>query len=142
MGGHIPFTELGLTLFTPSKQHIVACLDTIFYDKTKKTITRRSKKWLKTTTHADVVTVTKNTVMEGTNKHLKFMAYISVAVAQANANNVDRLIENVEHHKEKMFKMKDTLIKERGEGIELKRNHEATLSEKERIQREYQALET
>ena len=41
-----------------------------------------------------------------------------------------------------MFKMKDTLIKERGEGMELKRKHDATLLEKERLQREYQALET
>ena len=55
--------------------------------------------------------------MEGTNKDPKFMASVSVAVKQANADNVDRLIESVEHHKEKMFKMKDTLIKEGGEGI-------------------------
>ena len=37
--------------------------------------------------------------------------------------------------------MKDTLIKERGEGRELKRKHEATLSEFERLQKAYQYLE-
>ena len=61
-GGHIPFVELVVTPFTPSKQHTFACLDTIFYDKTRKTITRRSEKRLKTSTHADMVIVTENTV--------------------------------------------------------------------------------
>ena len=37
--------------------------------------------------------------------------------------------------------MKDTLVKERGEGRELKRKHEATLSQFERLQKAYQALE-
>ena len=92
--------------------------------------------------HVDVVKVTKNTIMEGTNKYPKFMASVSVAATQANADNVDYLIENAEHHKEKMFKLKDTLIKERGKGIERKRKRKATLSEKEILQKEYQPLET
>ena len=37
--------------------------------------------------------------------------------------------------------MKDTLVKERGECREMKRKHEATLSEFERLQKAYQALE-
>ena len=80
--------------------------------------------------------------MEGTNKDPKFLSSVSIAVVQANADNVDKLVEDVTHHKEKMFKMRDTLVKERGEGIELKIKHEATLLEKERLQREYQYLET
>ena len=44
-------------------------------------------------------------------------------------------MENVEHQKEKMLKLKDTMVKTRGEGIELKRKHEAILLEKERLQR-------
>ena len=42
------------------------------------------------------------------------MGSVGVVAAQANADNIDRLIENLEHHNEKMFKIKDTLIKERG----------------------------
>ena len=38
--------------------------------------------------------------------------------------------------------MKYTLVKERGEDRELKRKNEATLSEKESLQKEYQDLET
>ena len=37
--------------------------------------------------------------------------------------------------------MKDTLVKKKREGTELKIKHEATLSEKERLQKEYQDLE-
>ena len=40
-----------------------------------------------------------------------------------------------------MLKMKNTLVKERGEGGELKRKHEVTLSEFERLQKDYQDLE-
>ena len=80
--------------------------------------------------HADVVTITENIVMEGTNKYPKFMASVSVVAAQANADNVYHLIANVEQPKAKLFKLKDTLIKKRGEGIELKIKHEATLSER------------
>ena len=37
--------------------------------------------------------------------------------------------------------MKEALIKERGEGREVKRNHDATLSDLERLQEAYQVLE-
>ena len=43
-GGRVPLEELGLAPFTPSTYHVVACLDTIFFDKYKKNIVRRSKK--------------------------------------------------------------------------------------------------
>ena len=39
------------------------------------------------------------------------------------------------------MRVKDTLMKERGEGQEMKRKHEATLSEFERLQEAYQVLE-
>ena len=97
---------------------------------------------MKTTIHADVVTVTENTFMDGTNKYPKFMASVSVEAMQSCVDNIYRLIESVENHKENMLKMKDTLVKERGEGIGIKIKQAATLSEKERLQREYQALET
>ena len=41
-----------------------------------------------------------------------------------------------------MVRVKDTLMKERGEGQEMKRKHEATLSEFERLQEAYQVLES
>ena len=123
IGGHVPLAELGLFLFTPSKHHIVACLDTIFFERNKKTIVRRSEKILKVDTQPDVITMTEKNVVEKTNQDPKFLASISVAAAQANADKVEKLMEDAEHYKEKMIKMKDTLIKERGEGKKVKYWH-------------------
>ena len=130
IGEQIPFGELGLTPFTPSRKHMVALLDTIIFYKLRKNITKRSEKRLNMGSHAHMVIGTENTIMEGTHKDPKFMASMNIEFAQANADNIDHFMENVEHHKEKMLKLKDTLVKTRGEGIELKRKHEAILLEK------------
>ena len=50
-------------------------------------------------TQADIVTVTENTIMEGTHNDPKFMALVNVAAAQASADNVDRLMDDVERNK-------------------------------------------
>ena len=47
IGSQVPLVELGLVPFTPSHKHIVAILDTIFFEKNKKRIVRRSEKRLK-----------------------------------------------------------------------------------------------
>ena len=49
--------------FTPSKHHVVASLDMIFFDKNKKNIVRRSKKRLNIGDQPDAVTVIEKTVM-------------------------------------------------------------------------------
>ena len=51
-------------------------------------------------------------------------------------------MDDVECNKENMLKVKDSLVKLRGEGIYLKRKHDAILSEKERLLSDYQTLET
>ena len=45
--GHLPIAELGLVSFTPSKQHVVSCLDKVFFDPKWKTIVWRAEKKLK-----------------------------------------------------------------------------------------------
>ena len=62
-------------------------------------------------THVDVVTVTKNTIMEGTHKDPKFTSSVNIAISQANADNFDKLMNDVERNKEKIFKLKDNLVK-------------------------------
>ena len=102
--------------FTAISHHAVTCLDTIFIDMNKKIIVRRSENRLKISDQPDVVIVTEKTVIDGTNKDPKFLAFVSIAAAQYDVDNVDKLVEDTEHYKEKMIKMKDTLVKERGEG--------------------------
>ena len=128
--GHINFWELSLTPFTPSKKHIMAHLDTIIFEKKRNIIIRRSEKILKMGTHVDMVTVTENTIMEGTDKDPKSMDLVNIETSQVGADNVDRLIDDVYRNKEKMLKLKDNLVKMQGEGIELKRKHDAILSKK------------
>ena len=86
--------------------------------------------------------MTEKTIMQGTNRDPQFLAFVTITVVQANADNVDKLVGDDEHYKERMINMKDTLVKERGEGRELNRKHEATISKKESIQKEHQYLET
>ena len=81
-------------------------------------------------TQDDVVTVTENTIMEGTDKDPKSMDLVNIETSQVGADNVDRLIDDVYRNKEKMLKLKDNLVKMQGEGIELKRKHDAILSKK------------
>ena len=59
----------------------------------------------------DMVIVIENTIMEGTHKDPKFMASVNIVAVQANANNVDRFMEDVEHHKEKILELKDSRVK-------------------------------
>ena len=89
-------------------------------------------------THTNVVTITKNTIMEGTHKDPKFIASVNIL---GNFENVSRLMNDIERSKEKMFKLKDNLVKMWGEGIELKMKHDSLLSKKERLLNEYQNLE-
>ena len=109
--GHLPFTELGIVPFTPSKQHAIACLDKVVFDPKWKTIIWRSEKKLKAGTQLEVITVTERAVMKGTDEDPQLMASMSVAATQANAYNVGRLKETVGQQKEKMVRTKDTLMK-------------------------------
>ena len=76
----------------------------------EETIVQRLKKRLRTDTRLEVVIVTKNTVVQETNQDPVFLASITVATAQANASNVGKLVENVEHYKERKGNMKNTLV--------------------------------
>ena len=84
--------------------------------------------------------MTKIKIVEVTQKDPNFMSFMNIVAAQANVDNVDRLMENVENHKENMLNLKDTLVKTRGEEIELKIKNDVIISKKERLQREYQDL--
>ena len=64
-----------------------------------------------------------------------------VATAQVNAHNISKLKETVDQYKDRMAQMKDTLRKEERVGRESKRKYDATLSDLEKLQQDYQILE-
>ena len=83
-----------------------------FYPKWK-SIVRRVENKLKVGTQPEVTIVTERLVIKGTNEDPQLMCLIGVAIAQANAFNVDKLKETIDQYKEKMVRVKDTLMKER-----------------------------
>ena len=89
----------------------MACLDTIFFDPRKKAIVQRSEKRLKVGTQPDVVMVIEKNIMQGTNQDPVFLASVNIAVAQANADNIGKLVEDKEYYKEIMQNLKSTLVK-------------------------------
>ena len=92
--------ELGLVPFTPSKHHIVAILDKIFFDHKQKKIVWRPKKKLKTSTQPKVTTVTERADIPNIDEDLEQMASLNVASAQASAYNVSKLKGFVDEYKE------------------------------------------
>ena len=92
-----------------------------FFDKNKKRIVMRSETRVNA---GDQPMVIEKTVLHGTNKDPKLLAMAGVASSLANVDNVGKLVEDIDQYKEKMFQMKETLRKERGEGKILKRKHD------------------
>ena len=88
------------------------------------------------------VMVTVIIFMQSTNEDPQLLAMVSIAEAQANADNASKLVEDARHYNERMLKMKETLVKERTKGQDLKRKHDDTLLEFERLKKAYQALES
>ena len=75
-GGHIPFVELGLTPFTLLKQHTVDRFNMIIFENQEILSWGGLKKdW---STQVDVVTVTENIIMEGTDNDPIFIASINI----------------------------------------------------------------
>ena len=93
-------------------------------------------------TQDDMVMVIEDTIMEDTHKDPKFMASLNIAATHASVDNIDWLMEDVERNKERMFKLKDSVVKLWGEGIYLKRKYEAIISKKALLLGDYKALET
>ena len=61
--------------------------------------------------------------MHGTHEDPRLLAMASIAAAQANVDNVGKLVEDTEYYKEKMKQIKETLVSKRTKGKQLKRLH-------------------
>ena len=67
-GNPTPSVDLGLIPFIPSREQVVANIDTIFFDLDKKIIVRRKEKRMKMGEKPMVVMVTEVTVMHKTDE--------------------------------------------------------------------------
>ena len=86
--------------------------------------------------------VIEKTILHGTNKDPKLLTMAGVASDLTNADNVGKLVEDIDQYKEKMSQMKETLRKEIREGKILKRKHDDILTDLERLKEAYQILES
>ena len=73
-GSYIPFADLGLVPFTPSKKNVVASLDKGVFEPKRKSIVWRVEKKLKVGTQPEVTIVMERPVMKGTNEYPQLMA--------------------------------------------------------------------
>ena len=101
----------------------------------------KMEKTLKIGNQPLVNTVTERTVVKNVEDNPKQLDSLGIAGAYANAHSIYKLTETLEQCKGKMAKMKEVLRKEERVYRELKRKNEATLSDYEKLQQEYQILE-
>ena len=88
------------------------------------------------------IMVTEKTIIHGTDKDPRILARACVASALANVDNVDKIVDDLEQYKKKVSQMKETLKKERGEGKRLKRKHEDSLSELDKLREAFQIFQS
>ena len=93
---------------------------TIFYDKEKKRIVKRTKKKVETGGQLGMM-ITDKTLVYGTDADPWLATRARVALTQATEDNVDRLMTDLEQSRKNAAQLKETLKKEMDEGNKLKR---------------------
>ena len=96
MGGN-PISSSGIELipFTPTEEDEVPNLNTIFYDKVKKRIVKRTERKVNTGAKKGVM-VTRKAVVHSTDKDPILMAKASVATTLACEDNFDKIMTDLE----------------------------------------------
>ena len=93
---------------------------TIFYDKEKKRIVKRTEKKVETGGQSGKM-ITNKALVYGTDANPRLTARVGVALTQATEDNVDRLMTDLEQSRKNAAQLKETLKKERDEDHKLKR---------------------
>ena len=80
-------------------------LNTIFYDKAKKRIVKRTEKKVNTGGKKGVM-VTKKEIVHGTDKDLRLMERAGVAISLATEDNVDKIMMDLEQSYKRITQLK------------------------------------
>ena len=113
---------------------------TIFYDKEKKRIVKRTKKKVETGGKSGMMVIDK-TLVHGTDKDPRLTARAGAALIHATEDNVDRLMTGLEQSRKNVAQLKDTVRKQRDEGNKLKRKFEDMHNEVRDSNIEFQTLQ-
>ena len=131
---------LQLIPFTQKKGEEVPDFSTIYYDKATKRIMRRTEKKVEAKDLSGKM-VTDTAVMLGTDKDPMLTIRAGAALIDASADNINKVLIELESVKKTSAYLKDTLRQERDEGNRLKRKYEHTLREMESTKGEIHALQ-
>ena len=121
----------------------VACqqdFNTVFYDREKKRIVKRTKKKVETRGQSWKM-INDKTLLHGTDKDPRLTIRAGATLIHASEDNVDRIMTDPEQSRKIASQLKDTLKKERDEGNKLKRKFEDMLNEVKSSKAELQSLQ-
>ena len=113
---------------------------TIFYDKEKKRIVKRTEKKVETGRQSGKMIIDK-TLVYGTDADPRLTARAGVALTQATEDNVDRMMTDLEQSRKNVAQLKETLKNERDQGHKLKRKYEDMMNEVRTSRSELQTLQ-
>ena len=106
----------------------VPSFSTIFYDKEKKRIVKRTEKKVEMGGQSGKM-ITDKTLVHGTDAGPRLTERAGVEKTQATKDNVDKLMTDLEQSRKNAAQLKETLKKERDEGHKLKRKYEDMMNE-------------
>ena len=121
-------SEFDLIPFMPIEGEEIPNFNTIFYDKEKKRIVKRTEKKVDTGGNPGKM-VTEKTVVHGTHKDPWLIARVGVDLTLANEGNMDRIMTDLEQSQKNVSELKETLKKERDDRQKLKRKYEDMIGE-------------
>ena len=122
MLGEVSISEFDLIPFMPTEGEEVIDFNTIFYDKEKKRIVKRTEKMVDTGGNPRNM-VKYKIVVHGTHKYPWLIARFGVALTLATEENVDSPMTYLEQSRKTVAPLKETLKKERDESQKLKRKY-------------------
>ena len=97
--------------------------NTVFYDKERKRIVKRTEMKVETGGLFGKM-IMDMTVVYGTDQDPRFTIRAGAALIHASEDNVDKIMTDLEQSKKSSSQLKDTLRKEREENSKLKRKYE------------------
>ena len=107
--GQNSFSRINLIPFMPIEGEEVPNFSTIFYDKEKKRIVKRTKK--KVETGGQSGKMINKTLVHGTDADPRLIGRAGVALTQETEDNVDRIMTDLEQSRKNATQLKETLKK-------------------------------
>ena len=131
---------LRLIPFEQKKGEEVPDFNTIFYDKEKKRIVKRTERKVETGGLPNKM-INDTTIVYGTDRDPRFTIRAWAALIHASEDSVDKIMTDLEQSKKSSSQLKDTLRKEREENNRLKRKFEDIQKEIKSAKAELQVLQ-